>query len=86
MLIPSSIITFPYSEFGHILAFIVFGFIIRNWYLLIPLTFVIEIIQPLFNRGFEWQDIGYNIIGLSIYFILNKLLNGRFSYFRKWIK
>jgi len=81
MLIPSSVMVFPYSSLGHILAFIIFGFIIKKWYYLLPLTVVIELIQPLFSRAFEWQDILYNIIGLILYFILNKIINGRFSYF-----
>lgn len=73
MLVPSSVITFPYDWLGHILAFILLGLAIKNWYILIPATFAIELIQPIFSRSFAWEDIGCNFIGLIVYYIISLL-------------
>lgn len=48
----------------HILMYIVMGFYFRFWS--IVLSFIEEILNPIYHKHFEWIDLAYNFIGSII--------------------
>lgn len=63
----------PQSDFIlHLFGGIILSWVVNHFYIALFLAIIAEIIQPIFGRGFEYSDLGFNVLAVCIYFLLLK--------------